>query len=504
VKIALLSASGVTLLFLVAAMVRENFLSPWRHHQRAYRKMLLRSDDEQQRKLGEAFTVKIRQVDLPQLGTTDRCVSCHVGLDNPAMVNAKQPFRPHSGDHLKHHPVARYGCTICHQGQGVATNFREAKAADVHWDYPLLPARMTQASCGVCHAPDSALMAKHAPGLALGRQLFVERGCQSCHKLDGIGGQLGPALDDEGRKTKHQLPMAHVKGEPTLASWLTQHFNDPQHIVQGSQMRPPRLTAPENDALTIYMLSLRKRDLPQTYIAPDRIAVLNDSFQHKEMNPAILYNRFCMNCHGEGTYGHWDKFFNRFMPAVRGPGLRSVTGREDLALPVLGASTVGLLGSPMGQGPLRAASALFSKRTEYLKIAIAQGRPGTLMPAWNRSAGGLTEGQIDSLVEYLAKGDGKPAQVLRNFPKVQRGDGTRGRQLFSQLCAGCHGANQLAPSLGNSAFQKSASDEFILKTIANGRADTAMPAFQREQAEGLTDEELCDLLAYLRSLAPSK
>jgi mono/diheme cytochrome c family protein len=379
------------------------------------------------------------------------------------MVNAKQPFRPHSGDHLKHHPVARYGCTICHQGQGVATNFREAKAADVHWDYPLLPARMTQASCGVCHAPDSALMAKHAPALAVGRQLFVERGCQSCHKLDGVGGQLGPALDDEGRKTKHQLPMAHVKGEPTLASWLTQHFDDPQHIVQGSQMRPPRLTAQENDALTIYMLSLRKRDLPQTYIAPDRIAALNDMFQHKEMNPAVLYNRFCLNCHGEGTYGSWDKFFNRFMPGVRGPGLRSVADRA------------------------------------YLKAAIEHGRPGTLMPAWNRSAGGLTEGQIDSLVEYLAKGDGKPAQVLRNEPKVQRGDGTRGKELFSQLCAGCHGGNQLAPSLGNSAFQKTASDEFILKTIANGRTDTAMPTFQREGADGLTDEELRDLLACIRS-----
>ena len=30
VKIALIAASGVTFAFLVAAMVRENFLSPWR------------------------------------------------------------------------------------------------------------------------------------------------------------------------------------------------------------------------------------------------------------------------------------------------------------------------------------------------------------------------------------------------------------------------------------------------------------------------------------------
>src|SRR5262249_36534222 len=131
VKIALLLGSAVTLTFLVAAMVRENFLSPWRYHQRRYRAMLLASDDERQRRLGEAFRVEIRQVDLPQLGTVDRCVSCHPGMDNPAQAGAAQPYAPHSGDFLKHHPVERYGCTVCHQGQGAATVFSEAKATDV-------------------------------------------------------------------------------------------------------------------------------------------------------------------------------------------------------------------------------------------------------------------------------------------------------------------------------------------------------------------------------------
>jgi hypothetical protein len=45
------------------------------------------------------------------------------------------------------------------------------------------------------------------------------------------------------------------------------------------------------------------------------------------------------------------------------PGLR--IAREELrTLPALGASTVGLLGSPSGQGPLLAASALFPRRTQ--------------------------------------------------------------------------------------------------------------------------------------------
>jgi mono/diheme cytochrome c family protein len=463
VKIALLAGSTVTLAFLVAAMVRENFGSAWRAHQREYRQLLLDSPDEGQRRLGENFAVQLRQIDLPRLGTTDRCVSCHVGIDNPAMAGRQQPYRSHPGPYLKHHPVEHYGCTVCHRGQGAATDFRESKATDVFWDYPLLPARLTEASCGACHSADSPLMAQHAPKLARGRQLFLDRGCQSCHKLNGVGGQLGPALDGEGLKIKHQLPMAHVRGEHTLANWLAQHFASPQGIVANSQMRPPRLTPVENEALTAYMLSLHNRDLPQTYVPPDRVAAWDRELHQKEKDPAVLYNRFCVNCHGDGSYGSWDKFYNRFMPAVRGPGLRAVADRQ------------------------------------YFRTAVEQGRPGTLMPAWGKGAGGLTPEQVTLLVDYLTAGDGRPPQRLRPAPaRLSAGSASRGRELYTQLCAGCHGAG-VAPNLANPVFQKTAGDEFIARTIVNGRADTAMPAFQREGGAGLKDEEVRDLVAYLRS-----
>jgi mono/diheme cytochrome c family protein len=120
------------------------------------------------------------------------------------------------------------------------------------------------------------------------------------------------------------------------------------------------------------------------------------------------------------------------------------------------------------------------------------------MPAWGKGGGGLNAQQIDALVEYLAGGaplpkESKPAEV-------RRGNAARGGELFTQLCAGCHGSNQLAPSLGNAVFQKTASDDFIVRTIRRGRADTAMPSFQRAGADGLSDEEIEHLLAHLRSL----
>jgi mono/diheme cytochrome c family protein len=463
-KALLLISSLVTLGLLVGAMVRENVLTPWRFHQRAYRTMLQGSADERQRRLADDVTVEVRQVDLPAFRTVDRCVSCHLGIDNPAMATAPQPHRTHPGDYLKDHPVAKYGCTVCHRGQGAATSFREAKATDVHWDYPLLPARLTQASCGACHAAGGPVVVKHAPLLARGHELFLDRGCLACHKLDGVGGQLGPALDGIGRKIKQQLPMTHIKGEHTLVGWLQEHFASPQAVVPGSKMRPPRLTPAESDALTAYMLSLQAFDLPQTFLPADRIVARAAEITNTESDPVVLYRRLCTNCHGDGTHGVWDPFFHRFAPAVRGPGLRGVAD------------------------------------TTYLRTAIEKGRPGTGMPAWGKSSGGLSRAQVDRLVEYLVAGDNRPAAPSRPLPDVVGGDVGRGGQLFTRLCSGCHGENRLAPTLSNPVFQATASDEFLARTIRQGRPDTAMPAWQRDGAAGLTDGEVRDLVAHVRSL----
>jgi mono/diheme cytochrome c family protein len=461
--------SLATLLMLVIAIVEENVLSEWRWHQRDYRQLQATSGDARQRELADDIRIELRQVDLPRLGTSDRCVTCHLGVDNPAMADAAQPHRAHPGKILSDHPTAEFGCTICHRGQGEATNFKEAKAIDVHWDYPLLPRELTESSCGVCHDPGGPLMAGHAPRLASGRRLFVDRGCPSCHKLGGIGGQLGPALDGEGRKTRHELPMGPVAGEHTLANWLVQHFLDPQKVVAGSRMSPPKLTPGEIRDLTTYMLSLQGRDLPQHYIAPDAVAAWYRRLHEPMLDGEILYSIYCMNCHGEGTFGRWDPFFQSFMPAVRGPGLRAMADEG------------------------------------FLRSQIAQGRPGTIMPGWEQHAGGLSDGQFDALLEYLMGRNEPQGIVPRAAPtNLAGGDAGRGQQLFDQNCSACHGAagiGGIAPMLANRVFLQNAADMLIAETIVNGRADTAMPSFGGvDGAAGLTDTEIRDVLAYIRSL----
>ena len=141
----------------------------------------------------------------------------------------------------------------------------------------------------------------------------------------------------------------------------------------------------------------------------------------------------------------------------------------------------------------------------WLREVLAKGRPGTIMPGWDKGGGGLDEAQLNALVDYLAEGDGRPAQPLRPIPaNLQGGDPARGAQLFTQLCSGCHGASGtggIAPALSNPAFLANATDELIANTIVNGRADTAMPSFQQPGVSGLTDQEIRDLLKLIRSFA---
>ena len=264
-RMTLLAASLLTIVLLVIAALRENFFAQWYKVQTEYRELLQsRARDKAGQELARNFRVELKQVAIPGLGAVDRCVACHNGIDDPRMTDVPLPHRVHSGEVLKHHPADRYGCTICHQGQGAATNFHDAKAEDAFWDYPLLPRELTQATCTSCH--DVEYLSVKAPEqvtlLRTGKKLFQEKSCGSCHKLGGRGGTLGRALDNEGLRTKHQLVLTNLSPPHTTWRWHTAHLLDPAGIVPGSQMINPQVTEDEAQALTAYVLSLRQRDVP--------------------------------------------------------------------------------------------------------------------------------------------------------------------------------------------------------------------------------------------------
>jgi ubiquinol-cytochrome c reductase cytochrome b subunit len=77
-----------------------------------------------------------------------------------------------------------------------------------------------------------------------GKALYQQLGCVGCHRINGMGGAVGPDLS--------------YVGDARDRDWLIRHFRDPQAVVPGSVM--PRFNASDEDldALTAYMLTLKK------------------------------------------------------------------------------------------------------------------------------------------------------------------------------------------------------------------------------------------------------
>lgn len=134
----------------------------------------------------------------------------------------------------------------------------------------------------------------------------------------------------------------------------------------------------------------------------------------------------------------------------------------------------------------------------FLRVAIVRGRVGTPMSAWGKQFGGPLSGpEVEKLVEHIRGWQTAPTRELPNGRVA--GDVGRGKPLYDEHCASCHGPSgegKLAPSLNNAIFHSTASDHFIRYAIAEGRTGTPMPAFQKS----LGPQGVDDLTAYVRSL----
>lgn len=116
------------------------------------------------------------------------------------------------------HSAEKFGCTICHSGQGSATTFVDAthtptdplqqdrwvhdhRWQSIHfWDYPMRPQRFAEAECLKCHHQVYDLIRDdvhvEAPKLVQGFNLVRELGCFGCHEIWGLksGRWIGPDM----------------------------------------------------------------------------------------------------------------------------------------------------------------------------------------------------------------------------------------------------------------------------------------------------------------------
>jgi cytochrome c oxidase cbb3-type subunit 3 len=153
---------------------------------------------------------------------------------------------------------------------------------------------------------------------------------------------------------------------------------------------------------------------------------------------------------------------------------------------------------------------------ERLRQIIAQGVPGTAMPAFATGAGGaLTGAQIEALSSDMLRRWGQPATVkdlaLPPYDAaeavaegVSPGDPERGREVYAAACAGCHGADggggRQGGSVVDAAYLALVSDQALRTAVIVGRTDLGMPDWRGDVAgQPLTPQQIADVVAWLAS-----
>ncbi len=140
------------------------------------------------------------------------------------------------------HPMEKFGCTTCHNGQGSSTSFHWAShspnnSADeakwtkdlgyshIHagdWEFPMNPSRFTESACIKCHYQVTDLISSdnrnEAPKLLRGYNLIRENGCFGCHEIAGRKGgrDVGPDMRLESTPPLVDLPpleRARIEGD---------------------------------------------------------------------------------------------------------------------------------------------------------------------------------------------------------------------------------------------------------------------------------------------------
>jgi mono/diheme cytochrome c family protein len=148
---------------------------------------------------------------------------------------------------------------------------------------------------------------------------------------------------------------------------------------------------------------------------------------------------------------------------------------------------------------------------EELRRVIADGRPGTLMPAFLKEKGGtLTAEQVRILADGIKPLWGSREPPAESTPPYlgpdSGGNRETGARVFARACAGCHGAEGkggYAGAINDFAFLALSSDQVLRRYIITGRSDLKekMPSYAekdgRKDFRPLTSDQVSDLVALL-------
>jgi cytochrome c2/cbb3-type cytochrome oxidase cytochrome c subunit len=354
----------------------SNLVSSWK---RAMMELPIIDGFNSHLRIVQDWMPKLKQtLGMAEIARFDRCRSCHQNIDKtsgnggPAFpaghptsddiagwVSEKkfpQPYSTHPNTELyctasSPHPVAKFGCTICHDGQGSGTSFGNAEhtpndpqiSHEWHgeygfhpnhfWEYPMQPSRFAESTCIKCHHSVTELgvnpkFGASAPKVFQGYQLIQKYGCYGCHEMYGFDGgvSIGPDMrlepQTEAEATRIAADPTQVAGKlrkvgPSLrhiATKTTESFI--QYWTEIPQRFRPSTKMPQFFALSEHLseadaahtkefeaaeLAGISKVLLGTSEPMDLLSPKDDYVADVERGKRLFSERGCMACHQHGA-----------------------------------------------------------------------------------------------------------------------------------------------------------------------------------------------------------
>jgi cytochrome c oxidase cbb3-type subunit III len=146
-----------------------------------------------------------------------------------------------------------------------------------------------------------------------------------------------------------------------------------------------------------------------------------------------------------------------------------------------------------------------------IRRTAENGVPGTPMPAFAKSAGGmLTDKQIAALVRGIrswARPDVLGDTTPPPYAAKDSGDAQRGSDAYRTYCSSCHGVDGRGASKASSIIDGSylalVSDQQLRTIVIAGRPELGAPDWRGDaQGRPMSDQEITDVVAWLSSQRP--
>jgi cytochrome c oxidase cbb3-type subunit 3 len=144
-----------------------------------------------------------------------------------------------------------------------------------------------------------------------------------------------------------------------------------------------------------------------------------------------------------------------------------------------------------------------------MRKVIANGAPGTAMPAFAQSSGGmLTDKQIDVITNQIRSRWSRrgilDAANPPSYAAKSTGNNLRGALAYNTYCESCHGPDGRGGSKGSAitddSFLALVSDQGLRTIVIVGRPELGAPDWRGDvRGKPMSDQEVTDVVAWLAS-----